>query len=323
MPTLTSLFASLLLVVPSGYMGWGVPWWTTAETPVAMQMTAVDPLAGGDADPIDEQQVEREEVTTEIAIDVVDDVEAARIDALLDRLSHNADDLRTITARITFQKYEGFGGVQTTRRGSFIYDADPNAESRRFAAVFTEWVRRTRKKYIQKDYVFDGRWLAEVDHERRQFIKREIVEPGDTRDPLKLGEGPFPLPLGQTTAEVRSRFSVTEIDVPSEGLLKVLPLDAIGLHLRPHPGSPAEQDFAEVFLYFDATTLLPIGSRVVEAALASGEHNEKLVLLQDVARNEPLSADEQARLSIEPPGDGWRVSITRWGEETTAAMDAD
>lgn len=234
----------------------------------------------------------------------------AAVNDLLDRLETSAADLRSFTADIRYEKEDPLLGRKEQRLGKLIYHHDPESKEKSFAILFDAAIINGVQRGEAKHYIFNGRWLAEIDHANRQFIKREIVPPGKQLDPLKLGEGPFPLPIGQPKAEVLARFDVTVADVPSEGLLKDLK-NVDGVSLTPKPGTREADDFTKVELFYDRETLLPVGIHTREV-----NDDHKTVRLMNVQRNPQLSADQRAKLDIkEPDPRTWRIDVRPWAAE--------
>ena len=226
---------------------------------------------------------------------------------LLDRLEKSGADLRDFQAGIIYTKWDAVLNRREIRTGEVLYQVKPDG-SKRFAILLEHLFVGRRKREHRKHYVFDGSWLVEIDHEAKIFIKRQIVAPGKQFDPLKLGEGPFPLPLGQPKAEVLARFKVRRLLRPQdETLAKRLgdrPVD--GLLLVPRPQTPEADEIDHVEVFYDRETLLPVGILLVEV-----EGDRKMVILQDPRANEGV--DEQ-KLSIEDPDprDGWNIDIRPW-----------
>ncbi len=231
------------------------------------------------------------------------------VDDLLTKLEKSATDLNSFTADVTYEKEDVVLGRRELRTGNLIYRLNPD-NSKSFAILFDSTIVNDKKRAEEKHYIFNGRWLAEVDHKNKQFIKREVVPPGKQLDPLKLGEGPFPLPVGQPKAQVLARFDVTKADLPKEGRLKDL-RNVDGLLLVPKPGGPQAQDFAKVELFYDRETLLPVGIHTVEA---NGDH--KTIRLTKVQRNPVLDAAALAKLDIkEPDAREWRIDVRPWQQQ--------
>lgn len=233
------------------------------------------------------------------------------INALLDHVQNSADDLTSFTGKIIYEKEDAVLGRKEIRTGEIIYRLEPKADKKKrqsFAVVFDSLIVNNVKRKYEKHYIFSDRWLAEVDHENKQFIKRELVRPGDELDPLKLGEGPFPLPIGQQKAEVLARFDVTPLEVPKDGRLKDLQ-NVHGLLLTPKAGTPEAKEFTQVELFYDQATNLPIGINAIEK-----NGDRKTVRLSDVQRNVMLDEAQLKKLSVETPdpGAGWDVDVRAW-----------
>ena len=69
--------------------------------------------------------------------------------------------------------------------------------------------RRSRQKQ-RLDYVLDEGWLTDRDYQKKLEVRRQVLRPGQKMNLLKLGEGPFPLPIGQDKEEVKRQFDATK-----------------------------------------------------------------------------------------------------------------
>lgn len=223
---------------------------------------------------------------------------------LLLLLERSADDLRDFEADLTYYKWDALLEQRQIRTGHLIYQVRPADGSKRFAIIFERLFVGARARDHRKHYIFDGSWLVEKDHEAKQFIKRQIVPPGRRFDPLKLGEGPFPIPIGQPRDEVLASFEVALAEVPADGLLSKLS-GVYGLVLTPKPGTHEAKDLSRAELFYDRETLLPRGINVVET-----NGDSKTVLLRDLKRN--LGVDESKLDTSEPDPKEWQIDIRPW-----------
>ena len=223
---------------------------------------------------------------------------------LLLLLERSADDLRDFEADLTYYKWDALLEQRQIRTGHLIYQVRPADGSKRFAIIFERLFVGARARDHRKHFIFAGGWLVEVDHEMKQFIKRQIVPPGRHFDPLKLGEGPFPLPIGHPRDEVLARFEVALAEVPADGLLSKLS-GVYGIVLTPKPGTREAKDLARAELFYDRETLLPRGINVVET-----NDDTKTVLLRDLKRN--LGVDERKLDTSVPDPKEWQIDIRPW-----------
>lgn len=235
---------------------------------------------------------------------------------LLDKLEKSTIELRDFQAKIRYSTWDAALEQLQLRTGELIYQVKPEDSSKRFAILFDTLIVGTRKQDHNKHYIFADSWLVEIDHESKHFLKRQIVAPGKKFDPLKLGEGPFPLPLGQSKDEVLARFNVKLLEKPSDEFLagKLAGLDVKGMVLFPKPNTPEAEKFSKVELFYDSKMLLPIAINAVAAELVDPDdpnsRNRKTVWLRDVKRNQGI---DESKLSIaEPDKTQWTIDVRQW-----------
>jgi len=226
---------------------------------------------------------------------------------LLTELEGGAADLRAFTADIVYEVEDALLGEKVVRKGELIYRARPETKQKSFAILFDTVIENRRKREKLKHYIFSGRWLVEVDHDEKLFIKREVVPPGEDFDPLKLGEGPFPLPIGQPKDEVLARFDVTLCPLPDTGILRRLAgaVEVDGLKLIPKADTAAAEDVERIDVFYDRATRLPVGVNLIET-----NGDRKTARLDNVKRNPALGEVDLAKLSItEPDPTQWHIDI--------------
>jgi hypothetical protein len=220
-------------------------------------------------------------------------------DALLDALERATKDLRDVRAEVIYDRLDAVTEDRERRTGRLVLEQAPDG-SRRFGIVFDRFIDSAGHASPQvQRFAFGDGWLVEFDDVKRQCIERQLAPEGGRFDPLKLGEGPLPLPVGQRADEVRRRFTVSLAPAPDAALLKRLE-GVQGLVLVPRKGSGVDEDFEEVRVWYDLRTFAPVG---VVARLPGGD--VKTVLLRDVVRNGGLDDAARAMLDRRVP-DGWQ-----------------
>lgn len=223
------------------------------------------------------------------------------------------------------------GGGEHTRYGTIWYAAEPKAKPapnqptpnqpslpapplRRFALGFDtldikggvnlQAVRREDKQA----FVFDGTWLLETREAEKFFIRRRIVAPGVIKDPVRIGEGPFPLPVGQRKADMLARFDVTTPDplqnAPENPRLRELLSTCVQLRLVPKVDTPGARDFQEIRLWYRKADLMPIYAQTINLDASSAE---VFIVLQE-SWDKPF---DTAVFSTVPPKaeDGWKGDV--------------
>lgn len=196
------------------------------------------------------------------------------VDAVLDALDARGKDLEAFTAEVTLIEEDNVG-LSNTRTGRVWYQKTGPQDAR----MRVSFVQRDDGDRIfdeKIDYVLDGPWLIDRDHKRKVEIKRQVLRPGEKINLLKLGEGPFPLPIGQPKEEVRKLFDVTK-----EKLLKDDPKNTIHVKLVPRPGTQFEKKFSAIDVWVDLENHFP---RRIDTADA-GENNFRTTILEDLQIN--------------------------------------
>ena len=182
-------------------------------------------------------------------------------------------------------------------------------KSRKLAIMFDQLIDASGHATTERQrFVFDGGWLFEFDDQRHQLIARELVPPGEQLDPLRIGEGPIPIPIGQKKEQVCQRFEVKFTAQPVEPLLKRLE-NIQGLALHPKKNTGVDPDLGAICVWYDLATLMPVA---VTVTTKGGD--EKILLLTKIEVNKALDDSATALLATEPPastpnGAAWRKDV--------------
>jgi|GEM_PF-317652 len=226
-------------------------------------------------------------------------------DQLLDALGQATNGLRDFQASVIYDRLDAITEDRERRVGRIVFEQSETA-TRRFAIAFDQFIDAAGHASPQSQrFTFADGWLVEFDDTRHQCIERQLVPPGRNLDPLRLGEGPMPLPIGQNSDDVRRRFGVSLAPPPEVPLLKKLQ-NVQGLLLIPRKGSGIEEDFEQVCVWYDLHTLAPVG---VVARLKGGD--TKTVLLRDVVVNGGLDETSKSMLRTTVP-EGWQRDVRPW-----------
>lgn len=228
-------------------------------------------------------------------------------DALLDALEGATGDLRDFQANVVYDRLDAITEDRERRLGRIVLEQDAaTPPRRRFAIAFDRFIDPAGHASPQEQrFAFADGWLVEFNEARKQAIERQLVPEGRSLDPLRLGEGPLPLPVGQRSDDVRRRFTVSLAPAPDAPLLQRLQ-GVQGLRLVPRPGTGADEDFEEVRIWYDLRTLAPVG---VQARMKGGD--VKTVLLRDVRVNAGLDDAAKATLRTSVP-EGWTRDRRPW-----------
>lgn len=223
--------------------------------------------------------------------------------ALLEAVEGVAAGMRDFRSAVTVETTDDVTGDTERRMGQVVLVQDTGKpETRRFAVVLEKFIDGSgRADDRPVRYVYADGWLTEADFRERTLVRRQLARPGERYDPLKPGEGPVPLPIGQRREDVMRRFEASLADSPESASLKRVTEPMVGLRLRPRPGM-ADRDLVEATVWYDAQSLVPRG---VEARRRNGRTT---VVLRNAEVNGGLDEPQRALLSLATgTTEGWRV----------------
>lgn len=172
----------------------------------------------------------------------------ADVNAALDALHDSGVNLKSLAADVALTSTDDLG-TKTTKNGRFVMQKLPDGDTR-IRATFTETIRGNQKFDEKHDYLLQGPDLIDRDYAAKKQTVTQVHAPGEKIDLFKLGEGPFPLPIGQTRDEVLKQFTVQE-EKPKD------PNALAQLKLISKDGTDIKKKFEWIRVSIDKTTKLP------------------------------------------------------------------
>ncbi len=231
-------------------------------------------------------------------------------EAMLSALEKAGDMISTFRANVIYDRVDAVSENRERRTGQIVLaQIAGQLKSRILAIMFDQLIDASGHATTERQrFVFSGGWLFEFDDQRHQLIARELVAPGEQLDPLRIGEGPIPIPIGQKKEQVLQRFELKFAEQPAEPLLKRLE-NIQGLALHPKQNAGVDPDLGDICVWYDLTTLMPVA---VKATIKGGD--EKILLLTKIEVNKTLDDSATALLATEPPastpnGAAWRKDV--------------
>lgn len=237
-------------------------------------------------------------------------------DDLLAALETADASISTLRADIRFDRVLVVEGDRQRREGTLYFRNGPRLhEARRlgvppraFAVHFDSFLVGNRREQRPDIFIFDGEWLVEILPDERLCEKSRVVGPDEDSDPLAIGQGPFPLPIGQRRADILARYEASLLS-QDDGLDPEAAAYLAGgrhyqLRLVPRGPDAADADFTEIRIWYTERTLLP---RLARAINADGDVSS--VLLINLRTGEDLPP---AAFDTSVPGEGWDVQIHEW-----------
>jgi len=250
------------------------------------------------------------------------------VDGLLDALETADAEIVTFQARVMYDRIMRLQGDRIVRIGGLAFrvdepSVDGNPARRTFSVVFDQTFVGEVLRNERRQMVFDGEWLVEKNDAEKTFTARQVTKPGEPIDPLRLGEGPMPLPIGQRKEDILRRFDAALLP-PAEGV--GAPDDAdedertmaerriafventYQLHLVPHERTARDLGLSDVRLWYEKGTLFP---RLARTVTPTGDVS--WVQLIGIKVNEALPPN--AMTVVRPlPEEGWDVEVVEFRE---------
>lgn len=172
----------------------------------------------------------------------------AGIDALLAALHRRGLDLTDFDADVKLADSDAATGSTTTRAGRVLYHKLAEGEARLRVTFETRQEDDARPRNERLEYLLDGPWLTDRNYARKIEVRRQVLRPGEKINLLRLGEGPFPLPIGQHPDDVKRQFTVSLLE-PMD--------DKPRLRLVPVAGTRLARKFSQIDVVVDPATRFP------------------------------------------------------------------
>lgn len=178
------------------------------------------------------------------------------LDQVLDMLDQRGQSLEAFTADVAMKESDETL-VESTNIGKVWFQKLPDGNAR-FRVSFVERRNDKTKWNEPKDYVLNDGWLTERDHKSKTQSRRQVMRPGQKTNLLKLGEGPFPIPIGQKKEDVKKQFKATLVEDAKLLAELKLPPDTAHVLLEPAKGSDMRRQFQSIDVFVDPKTQMPL-----------------------------------------------------------------
>jgi hypothetical protein len=188
---------------------------------------------------------------------------ASDLDSILDALNARGKDLTDFTCDVSLHTIDERTGQDTAQIGTVVFQNRPGGDSRikvEFDKKQTDVGNGHPVKQKQRlDYLLDHGWLTDRDYQKKLEVKRQVLKADQKMNLLKLGEGPFPLPIGQDKEDVKKQFKVSKAEPAADD-----PKGTVHITLVPKAGSQLERRFKQIDVFVDTATNMPARIDTVE-----------------------------------------------------------
>lgn len=227
------------------------------------------------------------------------------LDQVLDLLDQRGQNLNSFAGDVTLVERDESTALETTRIGKIWYQRLPDGQAR-IRVSFTEKQNGKTRAAEAKDYVLDAGWLVERDHARKIEIRRQVLKPGQKMDLFRLGDGPFPMPIGQKKEDVKKQFGVELLPLtPEDKLLdEKMPVDVCHVVLKPRSDNELKRQFSAIDVFVDPKSQMPVRIDTLDAK----EERSRSTALRNLQVNPPLRDVDFALPKIDKSA-GWQEQV--------------
>jgi outer membrane lipoprotein-sorting protein len=218
----------------------------------------------------------------------------ATADQVLDALKARGDTMTDFTADVKLTKVNDATADSSADSGKVLFQKLGDGDGR-IRVGFTQRVEGDKTFGENHEYTLADRWLVERDYSKKSEIRREVIRPGEKVNLLRLGQGPFPLPIGQDRQDVKKQFDVSLVAAAKDD-----PAGTVHLLLKPKDQTDLARRFAQIDVWVELKSGMPI--RIV--TLDANHENTQTTELTDIRLNTNLTDADFAL----PKVDGWDVT---------------
>ena len=199
------------------------------------------------------------------------------VDPVLQQLDQVGKSLHDFTARVKLIETDNTLLNETIRAGTVWFQKRPDG-SARIRVLLDRRLSEDQKRATPEkiEYLLDGAWLVDRNYQTKTEVRRQVLKPGQKMDLFKLGEGPFPMPIGQDPQDVHRLFDVKSIPPAKDD-----PAGTVHLQLIPRPNTDLSRKTDKIDVWVDQKTHMP--TRIDTAQKQTTRSTE----LKDIVVNSP------------------------------------
>jgi outer membrane lipoprotein-sorting protein len=216
----------------------------------------------------------------------------ASLDTILDALDARGKTLKDFSADVRLTSTDPVSLSSDASVGQVWYQR-PDDGNARVRVSFTQRTvgKTTRDEHV--DFVLNKGWLTDRNYPKKLEVQRQVLRPGQQLNLLKLGEGPFPLPIGQAKADVYKEFDVKKIPPTKSD-----PPGTVHVLLTPKPGTALARKFKTIDVWADLKLKMPVRIETLDV----NETDDRTTDLTNLKLNPGLKDPD---FTLPPIGPDW------------------
>ncbi len=240
------------------------------------------------------------------------------VNHLLKRIEKAGKKVHALTGDITYRKIDSVLGRTEIRTGNFAYESPTESQPERIGVMFDQLIVNNVRRSRQREYLFDGTWLTELDHQTKTAIRRQLAPEGQV---VSAG-GPIPMLFTYSKSDLERQYRITRRDpLAHKWTWDLVSGDepVFCLRFTPKEGTSQTKEFSWIDVVFNEGNLIPEGM-----VQESSNGDRKTVRLTHVKREHELAPDMKKKLSQgmagEVPSD-WKLNVEPLATPAREAFD--
>jgi outer membrane lipoprotein-sorting protein len=177
--------------------------------------------------------------------------EPNELDRVLKNLQDRAAELKSYQVNMDYVFKQPIVESQQRRTGVLQY---ARFDDRSFLRIDFQTLQQDEEKQqaYKQEYLFDGVWLWEIDHQLKTATHRQLAEPNKPLDAFSLASKHVPVLGFSKVEDLRKQFEITLVPEPQPQ-----PTSRQHLHLKVKPDSAYKDDYVAIDFWIDGKVGLP------------------------------------------------------------------
>jgi outer membrane lipoprotein-sorting protein len=171
------------------------------------------------------------------------------IDDILQALYARGQNLQDFTADVNKSDVDTVRDKEIGNIGKVYYRRQPDGKVQIRVTFEHKKYGDSKPIPFHQDMLLAGNILIIQKYDQNLEQHLQIAQPGQQVNPIKLGEGTFPLPIGQDPTEVKKQFDVKLVPHDKDD-----PPHTIHAELTPKPGTHLAKRFMKIGVWVDMET---------------------------------------------------------------------
>lgn len=184
-------------------------------------------------------------------------IEPNSVDTVLKQLNEKASELKSYEGQIEYKYIQPLLESESLRKGILYYARFDGKSGLRINFETLKQEDEEEQKYIEH-YIFDGRWLTQINYQIKAVKRYELAEPNKPVDAFDVASRNLPIIGFAKIEDLKKQFEIKLVEQEKD---KPQDSNFIGLHLKVRPDSIYKDDY--IWLDFRIDKKLGLPAKVV------------------------------------------------------------